>query len=410
MRKIRLEFITIPSPCPPIYASPVEPDGFYKMTPFEIATGWVAGMDPPFDGAPDARRHPLDVLKDVVRPALETGRCLVSFSGGRDSSAVLAVAVDVARQEGFDLPVPVTQVYPGAPETDESEWQELVLRHLGIADWERLTYTDGESDFIGPGAAQSLRRIGLVWPPALHTKERVWAAARGGTLLTGEGGDEVFGIRRITPITGLLRRQVISRRLALRMGIVGLAPRPLRRRITTSEIRAEATLPWLTESAQAEYTRALVTDAIAEPLRWNRSIVGLLRRRAATLGARNLAMAAAAFDTTLVDPLLDRGFVSAFADLGGVLGFPGRSAVTRKLFGQLLPESVITRRDKIYFNRVFFGEPTRQFARDWNGEAVDTSLVLPDQLKRAWEADMPHAGSAPSLQAAWLNASQGSTT
>jgi len=410
MREVRLAFIITPAPRPLIYASPVEPDGFYNMTPLEVATGWVGGMDPPNADREAPHRHPLDVLKDVVRPALESGRCVVTFSGGRDSSAVLAVAAEVAREEGLPLPIPVTQVFAGAPETDESEWQELVLRHLSLTEWERLVYAEGEADLIGPTATASLRRIGLVWPPALHTKERVWKAGSGGFLLTGEGGDEVFGLRRVTPITGLLRRQVGSRRRALRMAARSLTPRPIRRRSTASEIRETTSLPWLTPMADAAFRDLLVSDSLVEPLPWRSSIVSLLRRRGARTGLNNLAAAGAAFNTTVVDPLLDPGFVYALAEFGGFLGFAGRSVATEALFGHLLPEALVTRQDKVYFNRVIFSESSKRFAASWDGEGADTDLVIPDQLKQVWESDMPHAASASSLQAAWLNASQDSPT
>jgi asparagine synthase (glutamine-hydrolysing) len=384
----------------------VEPDGFYRMTPFEIATGWVAGMDPPEADQEPPHRHPLDVLKDVIRPPLETGRCVVTFSGGRDSSAILAVAVEVAREEGLPLPIPVTQVFASAPETDETEWQELALRHLRITEWERLVYDEGEADLIGPAATESLRQIGLVWPPALHTKERVWKAGSGGFLLTGEGGDEIFGIRRVTPITRLLRRQVGSRRRTLRKAARAVTPRPVRRRSTTSEIRQTTPIPWLTPNAEAAFRDLLVSDALVEPLPWRSSIISLLQRRGVTKAHDNLAAAGAAFNTTVVDPLLDPGFVYALAEFGGRLGFSGRSDATRALFGHLLPEALITREEKVYFNTVLFSESSKRFAASWDGEGVDTSLVVPDQLKVVWESHMPHAASASSLQAAWLNASQ----
>ncbi len=38
----------------------MEPDGFYRMTPLEVATGWVAGMDPPDANREAPNRHHLD--------------------------------------------------------------------------------------------------------------------------------------------------------------------------------------------------------------------------------------------------------------------------------------------------------------------------------------------------------------
>ena len=110
------------------------------LTPLERAAGLVAGPyvnADPLPPAPDTR-SPRQVLEDVIVANLARTPCVVSFSGGRDSSSVLATAVAVARREGIPLPVPVSLRFPGTPSTDETEWQELVIRHLGVTDWERI--------------------------------------------------------------------------------------------------------------------------------------------------------------------------------------------------------------------------------------------------------------------------------
>ena len=56
---------------------------------------------------------PRAALEAVVLRALLRPPCLVSFSGGRDSSLVLAIASDVARRHGLPLPVPATNRFPG---------------------------------------------------------------------------------------------------------------------------------------------------------------------------------------------------------------------------------------------------------------------------------------------------------
>ena len=238
----------------------------------------------------------------------------------------------------------------------------------------------------------------------VHIKERLWKAGSGGFLVTGEGGDEVFGNRRVTPITQLLYQQTPSRRRALRVAVLNLAPRPVRRRRDATSVLANVTVPWLTPAARTALQDVVVSDSLAQPLPWNRSIVNLLQRRGATIGAHTIAVAAAAFNTTLIDPLLDPSFVRAWAAFGGRLGFPGRSAATRALFGHLLPEAVITREDKPLFFRVVFSEPSKRFAASWNGEGIDTALVVGERLKRVWEREQPSILSAPLLQAAWLHA------
>ena len=59
----------------------------------------------------------------------------MTFSGGRDSSAVLATATMVARKHGLNDPVPITLRCPAIEEADETASQELVIRHLGIEEW-----------------------------------------------------------------------------------------------------------------------------------------------------------------------------------------------------------------------------------------------------------------------------------
>ena len=71
---------------------------------------------------------PAEAIDQVLLEALSRTPCLISFSGGRDSSAMLAAAVAVARREGLDLPVPATLVFPQSEDSNEDEWQAMVLR------------------------------------------------------------------------------------------------------------------------------------------------------------------------------------------------------------------------------------------------------------------------------------------
>lgn len=84
--------------------------GGRELTPLEIATGVVLGSD---EAAPQLPAIPSDLdplaaFEDVVRGALRRPPCVVTFSGGRDSSAVLAVAARIARDERLPAPVAVT--------------------------------------------------------------------------------------------------------------------------------------------------------------------------------------------------------------------------------------------------------------------------------------------------------------
>ena len=145
-------------------------------------------------------------LNSVVREALLRPPCGVAFSGGRDSSVVLAVAAHVARRDGLAAPIPITKVFPDVPTTEESSWQELVIRHLRLHDWE-LVSIDDELDLVGPLATANLVEHGVVWPPMIHGDIPVLERLGGGTLIDGEGGDEVLGVaaHRIAPVAGLPR-------------------------------------------------------------------------------------------------------------------------------------------------------------------------------------------------------------
>ena len=101
--------------------------------------------------------RPLTALDDAIRPFLRRSPCLVSFSGGRDSSAILAAATALARREGLPLPIPATNRFPHVDESDERPWQEHVVRALRLEDWIRLDFGD-ELDCVGPVASAALRR------------------------------------------------------------------------------------------------------------------------------------------------------------------------------------------------------------------------------------------------------------
>src|SRR5215212_1324990 len=86
-------------------------DEALRPTSLEIAAGRMFGEHGGAAGIArldDRRLTPLEALEEAVLPALTQPPCLVSFSGGRDSSSVLAAATRAARREGLPAPVPVT--------------------------------------------------------------------------------------------------------------------------------------------------------------------------------------------------------------------------------------------------------------------------------------------------------------
>jgi len=398
----------------------------YRMTPQEIAWGFVTGEPAHIEGtATGARvaragaRDPLDVLRAVVARALLRPPCLVEFSGGRDSSLVLAVALEVARRESLPLPVAVTFRFPGYPEADESAWQEAVVRHLGVTEWVRL---DGvpSFDLLGPTSTTSLGRTGVVWPPLAHSRGPVLAMARGGSLVTGEGGDEVFGAGRATPLRQVLGRMAPLDARAARHLALALAPRPLRRAGYRRLYRRHLEVPWLAPGATDELVSQLAAEAAREPLDQRRALPRLRLRRSVALGLATVDALAAAAGVQCVHPLLDSTFLAALARKGGPLGFTGRDAAMAAAASEVLPRPVLRRHTKARFNAVAFGPHSRRFAARWRGEGVCVpgrgGFVVPpgtvdaERLAAMWAAPEPPAGTFALLQACWLAARPRPTT
>jgi asparagine synthase (glutamine-hydrolysing) len=378
------------------------------LTPVETATGIVLGdgADPgPLPAVP-AGETPLAALERACLPALERGRCCVSFSGGRDSSIVLATAARVARREGLPLPLPVTNRFPLAGHTDESRWQELVVRNLGLDDWVRIDHTDA-LDIVGPVATQALARHGLLWPFNAHFHVPLLEASEGGTLLTGIGGDELFGSSRWSRAASVLRLRESPRPRDLARIALLASPRPLRRNALARRFPGEL-FPWLTVQARRELARAWAADEASEPLRVPARIRKLRGRRWAEIGLRSLELLAVDAGAQVAHPLLSRDFGAAVAAAGGRLGFENRTSALLALFGELLPAEVLWRSSKACFDSAFWTDHSRRFAQEWSGEGVDRSVVDPEALRSAWSKPEPDAHTYLLLQALWVTRNEGS--
>ncbi len=370
-----------------------------RPTPFEIATGTVVGPGgDELSPSAEPTSSPRHALEAAIRPALERSPCLVTFSGGRDSSAVLAVAVGLARRLGLAEPIPVTRRWPAYPATDESQWQELVITHLGIEHWERVAFE--EMDVVGPACAASLAEHGPLWPPLIHTWPAIFELGRGGAILTGEGGDELFEVRRATP----LRRVVAYPRAVSRPLVADLvgwaAPRPVRHRRLRAELR-DSQPPWLRPQAARRWSDELLAWTLDEPYRWGPAVRRRVSDRGHRVGSHNLAVLAGRHGAALHHPLLSLGFVAALVGSAGPLGFPGRTSAMRALFGDLLPDAVLARTDKAYTDSVIFAASTRAFAREWNGAGLDPADVDDEAFRASLLGSPVHPGVALALQAAW---------
>jgi asparagine synthase (glutamine-hydrolysing) len=322
----------------------------------------------------------------------------VSFSGGRDSSLVLALAVDSARREGLPLPVPVTVRPSGDSDAEEDEWQERVVGHLGLDVWVRVEIGE-ELDCVGLQAQRTLLRHGNLWPANVHFHIPQLERAAGGSVLTGVGGDEVFSssgwARARLVLAGRTRPEP---RDALRLA-AALAPTAIRKRV--AQARNELELDWLRPVAQREVIAGLAWEAAAEPLRWRQRFTWLVGLRYLEVGTRSLELLAGDWNVEMHHPLLDPVFVGTLVGLPRERRFDGRTEALTSLFGDLLPAGLESRISKAAFGETLWGSPSRAFVMDWDGSGVDPAIVDVDALRRRWQVDGT-PGPHTLLQSLWL--------
>jgi asparagine synthase (glutamine-hydrolysing) len=378
----------------------------YALTRLELATGIVIETDrhaPPLPPAP-AGISARDALADSIRVALRRPPCLVSFSGGRDSSGVLALAADIARKERLSAPVAVTFRYPdGMAGADESSWQEIVIRHARIEDWIRIEITD-EMDCLGPIGTEALLRHRLIFPIAAHSLVPALRLCAGGSLVTGTGGDQILGRR--SHIGDLLagRARPVPRD-AVRVA-VAFGPRGVRR----ARLRRQAPqfVTWLTPAGR----RAFETSwgkvlAAASPI-WSRGLGQTWRSRDLRLALAGMNVLAEDYDVQMLHPLFSPLFVSALAAEGGVRGFANRTDVMRMLFGHVLPDEVSSRQSKAVFGQPYWTHYSQEFGRTWSGGGVDGEFVDVGALQRLWaSSEPPPAPTLILLKQAWLHTHDG---
>lgn len=299
------------------------------------------------------------------------------------------------------MPVPVTLRFAEVGTSREDEWQAEVVRHLDIADWVRLDLAD-EVDCVGPVAQEVLLRHGVVWPFNAHFLLLPLRAATGGSLLTGIGGDELLlPSDRLQATLALTRRRPLQRR-DIRRVAAAMAPvvaRKVVRRRRDSGFR----FPWLRPAAEAAFVEKLVDSDATTPLRWDRQVRRhLWPSRHVQVARSSLAAMAAAEGVRIAHPLTDPTVLAALARDGGMVGFVSRTEAMRSLFGDLLPENVLSRRSKASFDGAFWNCHSREFAAWWDGSGVDLDLVDPEALARTWADDPPDTRSYLLLQSIWL--------
>jgi asparagine synthase (glutamine-hydrolysing) len=378
--------------------------GAWQLTPLELASGFPLGLDP---GARLARALPgtgsaRGAFEQVVREALRRPPCVVSFSGGRDSSAVLAVAARIAEQEGLPAPVAVSLRFAGMPAAEESAWQETVIGQIGGVDWHRVA-VHTELDLLGPVATAEIHRHGVLWPANTAFHAPIAPLAAGGTLLTGFGGDEIMSpgwawdrlnrvlTRRARPVPADLVELLAAR-----------APQPLRRRVLDRRPEPSAPSPWLRPEVDARVQEEWKRLRDLEPVRHDRAVrEHWWSSRYVQVTRQSLQLLAAGHGAAIAHPFNDPRFLAAVARERGRCGPLHRSRETIRLFADVLPRETLVRVGKATFSGAFWGPRTREFAAAWDGAGVDPDLVDVDRLAATWASAEPDARTWPLLQSVW---------
>lgn len=341
----------------------------------------------------------LSVLEPLV---VGPSPCRVQFSGGCDSSLLLALATSIARRAGVDDPLPITYRYRDAPGTDETAHQETMIRHLGLDEWLIVDVSE-QADLLGDTATRALARHGPLWPPTVLTYDDVFRSIGPGVLISGEGGDEVFGPSRITPVVNLLR-EVRWRRsprpwiapVLDSIAVAGPRRSRLRRGIETG-YRPD----WIRHGERERLVDAAVRTLAAEPWSLGRALELHLRQPRVWIASRNIRAVAAVHGVDFRMPLLEPEFLGALAAIP-LSQRRGRTALLERYFADDLPASIRGRSTKARFTSAFFGPRSRHFAAAWSGDGLPASVDA-RWLKDHWvQADEPHMGTAMLLHQAWL--------
>ncbi len=376
----------------------------FPLTPLDLATGLVWGGLPERPRVPQGTETLRQAVEGAVRDAFECGPVAVSFSGGRDSSAVLAVAAHVAAAGGWRPPLPVTLVYPDEPASDEADWQDLVLQHLGLRERIVLEVHD-ELDLLGETATGALRAHGLLWPANGFSHARMLQECAGMTLLTGGGGDELFDDSAPSRSSLVLAGRAVPRpRDVLRLAASRLAPRAYDARRARYVLR----LPWLSGEGQQRFAAAVVDDRGRPGQPWDASALRALVARSFAAMRAGQDLLADERRARIRHPFLEPRVVAAAARAGGRLGLGGRTRAMRLIAGDLLPSAVIERTTKATFDGGYWSRESLEF-----GGAIDVEAVLGADpalgplldlgaLAAAWRDPRPPFLTALLLQACWL--------
>lgn len=219
------------------------------------------------------------VFDRAIQRCLRHGRPGLFLSGGIDSVSVAAVATDICRCEGGDLPLALSILFPD-PSCDEEHVQRGIAKQLGL-DHVATRFDDivGDQGLLAHGIALSAtlpHPMQNPWLP-LYDYLKAEAAALGRTaILTGSGGDEwltvdptysadllyrldLIGLYRLT--RSYMRSYRLPALSVIRRTLWNEAAVPLTRSLLRSA--ADVMAPNLMYSRQVKHARSVIDSAPA---------------------------------------------------------------------------------------------------------------------------------------------------
>jgi hypothetical protein len=364
------------------------------LTSLELAVGRMLGTEdrPALPAGRGAAGTPQATLEQLLMPAVATGRCVVSFSGGRESAWLLAAATSAARRHGHPDPIPATLSRVGAAAPREREHQELILRHLGLDEWERVDVGD-ELELLGPYARRALEEAGLLFPAHLYVFLPLLDLARGGALLAGGIVSDFFIYwrwARVSEVLALRRRP--TRRDARELVLAAL-PARARARVLHPERRLGVPA-WLHGDAAREAERLLLEQVRDVPVRFDAAVFRQRTHRCHAATESSLGALGDVAGARFLMPLRDDRYIASLARAGGRRGFGNRTAAVAALAGGLLPRELLRRSDGATDRLADVGEATRSFLGRWSGRGIDDDVVDADTLRAVWgTGGVPYAST-----------------
>jgi asparagine synthetase B (glutamine-hydrolysing) len=325
----------------------------------------------------------------------------VLFSGGVDSSFLLALATQLARRHGLEEPTAITYRYPNEHTRPDEQYQDALAESIGLRNW--VVIERESAEVIGPDAERVIRILGDL--PGVATISAHMAAidvARqrpGSVIITGEGGDTTFSFQPASIPAALAQsawRNVRRPRVFaqhVRRSLPFVAPK----------VRPASLLEWypfLTADGLAEIHRRKLLPPRRRPLGRLRAIDMNQQRGYVLDGIASFDSLAAHHGIGYLHPLREDAFVTALVRTTPRRAFTGRNELLEHLWPGVLTDVVRNRPGKAHFTEVYFGEACREFARRWDGRSLASPYIDNERLRDCWLGDTPFPG-AHLLQAAW---------